>query len=314
MVYELTAETPEAIINGVNDYIENDVELCAEEGAKIYYTTDGTDPQIPNEDGTFDSETSTKEYEEGGLNFTEDATIKAIAVSGNKNVSEILEVYFEYGKDEEYSSEHIWESIGEYNVVAEPNKEIVLNLKLDENPGLMGYHFLIECDRSAFGVEYDENSNIVCEAGSASDGGNLFVSEYENEGWQILWFAADASYKKGSLFELKLKVAEDAESGVYPVRVSYAKANMLTADALETDLGEKTVSLEIGTNASLLGDANGDGSVTAMDVVRIARYVVGLAEIPSEREYLADVNRDNKITIADAILLARSIVGLEQVS
>ena len=47
-----------------------------------------------------------------------------------------------------------------------------------------------------------------------------------------------------------------------------------------------------------------------MDVLRIARYVVGLAEIDESRKYLADVNGDGKITIADAILLARNIVGL----
>ncbi len=314
VVYELTAETPEAIINGINDYIENDIELRAEEGAKIYYTTDGTDPQIPNEDGTFDSETTTKEYEEGGLNFTEDTTIKVIAASEGKNVSEILEVFFEYNTEEEYSPDQIWEEIGTYNVVAEANKEIVLNLKLDENPGLMGYHFLIECDRNAFYVDYDEENGLVCEAGNASANGNLFASEYEDSGWQILWFATEENYNKGSLFKLTLKAAEDAETGVYPIKVSYAKANTLTADALETELNINKVNLDIESNANLLGDANGDGSVTAMDVVRIARYVVGLAEIPTEREYLADVNRDGKITIADAILLARSIVGLEQVS
>lgn len=314
VVYELTAETPEAIINGINDYIENDIELRAEEGAKIYYTTDGTDPQIPNEDGTFDSETTTKEYEEGGLNFTEDTTIKVIAASEGKNVSEILEVFFEYNTEEEYSPDQIWEEIGTYNVVAEANKEIVLNLKLDENPGLMGYHFLIECDRNTFYVDYDEENGLVCEAGNASANGNLFASEYEDSGWQILWFATEENYNKGSLFKLTLKAAEDAETGVYPIKVSYAKANTLTADALETELNINKVNLDIESNANLLGDANGDGSVTAMDVVRIARYVVGLAEIPTEREYLADVNRDGKITIADAILLARSIVGLEQVS
>lgn len=314
VVYELTAETPEAIINGINDYIENDIELRAEEGAKIYYTTDGTDPQIPNEDGTFDSETTTKEYVEGGLNFTEDTTIKVIAASEGKNVSEILEVFFEYNTEEEYSPDQIWEEIGTYNVVAEANKEIVLNLKLDENPGLMGYHFLIECDRNTFYVDYDEENGLVCEAGNASANGNLFASEYEDSGWQILWFATEENYNKGSLFKLTLKAAEDAETGVYPIKVSYAKANTLTADALETELNINKVNLDIESNANLLGDANGDGSVTAMDVVRIARYVVGLAEIPTEREYLADVNRDGKITIADAILLARSIVGLEQVS
>ena len=64
----------------------------------------------------------------------------------------------------------------------------------------------------------------------------------------------------------------------------------------------------------MLGDANGDGYVTTMDVVRIARYVVDLAEIDSERLYLADVNNDGSVNIADAIKLAKSLVGLEKVA
>ena len=178
----------------------------------------------------------------------------------------------------------------------------------------MGYHFFIECDRSVFYVDYDEQNGLACEAGNASANGNLFASEYGDNGWQILWFATEENYNKGSLFKLTLKTAADTATGVYPIKVSYAKANTLTADALDTELDSSKVELGIESNATLFGDANGDGSVTAMDVVRIARYVVGLAEIPTEREYLADVNRDGQITIADAILLARSIVGLEQIS
>ena len=112
------------------------------------------------------------------------------------------------------------------------------------------------------------------------------------------------------LFKLKLKVADDAEAGVYPVKISYAAANTFTGEEAEAELGSKSVSLDIESDTSLLGDANGDGSVTTMDVLRIARYVVSLAEIDESRKYLADVNGDGKITIADAILLARNIVGL----
>lgn len=195
-------------------------------------------------------------------------------------------------------------------MVAEPGKEIVLNLKMDDNPGLVGYHFLVECDRGVFYVDCDEEKGLVCEPGAASANGTIFASDYEDLGWQILWFATEESRTNGSLFKLKLKVADDAETGVYPVKISYAASNTFTGDEVEADLGSKTVSLDIESDTSLLGDANGDGSVTTMDVLRIARYVVGLADISEDRKYLADVNGDGSINIADAILLARNIVGL----
>lgn len=305
LIYDKSAMVPIANVESYYEGKELDLELQAEEGTRVYYTTDGSDPaDVENENRI--------EYTEP-IHLEESTQVLAAAEAEGKNTSDVIEIVFEYSEEDYYSPYTIWESIGEYNVVAEPDKEIILNLRLDENPGLIGYHFLIQCDRRIFHVDYDEDSSIICEAGAASEGGNLFVSEYEDSGWQILWFAPEESYNNGSLFKLKLKVFEDAESGVYPVKVSYAKANTLTADTLETELSSKKVSLNIETNASLLGDANGDGSVTAMDVVRIARYVVGLTDIPKERIYLADVNRDEKVTIADAILLARNIVGLEKI-
>ena len=311
IAYDRTAATPEAVIDKVDDYLDSDLELRAEDGAKIYYTTDGTDPQAPDEDGKLGEEnSSTKEYDGNGLDFTEDTTIKAISVIAGKNTSEILEVNFEYSHEDDYSSDTVWEEIGVYNVVAEPGKEITLNLKMDKNPGLIGYHFLVECDRGVFYVDYDEENGLVCEPGAASENGSIFASDYEDLGWQILWFATEENRTNGSLFKLKLKVAGDAEAGVYPVKISYAAANTFTGEEAEAELGSKSVSLDIESDTSQLGDANGDGSVTTMDVLRIARYVVGLAEIDESRKYLADVNGDGKITIADAILLARNIVGL----
>ncbi len=328
IAYDRTASAPEAVIDKVDDYLDCDVQLKAEDGAKIYYTTDGTDPQVPASEGTEtqaaqtggkDSDTAetateqtdtTKVYDGNGLHFDADTTIKAVSVQDGKNISEILEVYFEYNNEDEYSPETVWEELGTYNVVAEPGKEIVLNLKMDNNPGLVGYHFLVECDRGVFYVDCDEEKGLVCEPGAASANGTIFASDYEDLGWQILWFATEESRTNGSLFKLKLKVADDAESGVYPVKISYAASNTFTGDEVEADLGSKTVSLDIESDTSLLGDANGDGSVTTMDVLRIARYVVGLADISEDRKYLADVNGDGSINIADAILLARNIVGL----
>ena len=306
LVYDKSAVVPVANVGSYVEGREANIELTCEEGDTIYYTTDGSDPSDPENENR-------QQYTEP-INLTESAIITAVTEAENKNTSDPLEIVFEYTEEDYYDAYPAWEEIGTYNVVAEPNKEIVLNLKMDKNPGLMAYHFLVECDRGVFYVDCDENGNFVCESGEASADGNLFTSEYDDAGWQILWFSTEESYDEGSLFKLTLKVSEDAESGVYPVKVSYAKANTLTADALETNLNSKQVSLGIESTANLLGDANGDGSVTTMDVVRIARNVVGLAEIASEREYLADVNNDGKITIADAIKLAKILIGLEKVA
>jgi len=58
----------------------------------------------------------------------------------------------------------------------------------------------------------------------------------------------------------------------------------------------------------LEGDVNNDGETDVVDVVDIARFVVGS---PAETfvEILADINRDGSVNIGDAVTLVNDIVG-----
>ena len=55
-------------------------------------------------------------------------------------------------------------------------------------------------------------------------------------------------------------------------------------------------------------DVNQDGDVDVLDVVDIARYVVG-NPAPTFLEYLADLNEDNAVNVADAVVLVNEIAG-----
>ena len=58
-----------------------------------------------------------------------------------------------------------------------------------------------------------------------------------------------------------------------------------------------------------LGDVNGDGGITIVDALLVARKAVGLSS--DIEASAADVNCDGSITIVDALLIARKSVGLE---
>lgn len=55
------------------------------------------------------------------------------------------------------------------------------------------------------------------------------------------------------------------------------------------------------------GDLNGDGNISALDIVRIQRMIVGLDAV----DMTADLNGDGQITALDIIKIQRHIVGLE---
>lgn len=59
----------------------------------------------------------------------------------------------------------------------------------------------------------------------------------------------------------------------------------------------------------LMGDLNGDGSVTAADAVLLAKHLIGLSGLDEAQLAQADLDGDGSITAADAVLLAKKLVG-----
>lgn len=62
------------------------------------------------------------------------------------------------------------------------------------------------------------------------------------------------------------------------------------------------------------GDLNGDGKITAMDIVKVQRLIVGLDKTSDESKALADVNGDGKISAMDIVKIQRHIIGLEKIN
>ena len=305
-IYDATAEMPVADTD--SEYLEGEsatISLETEEGGTIYYTLDGTDPD----------NTSAKYDPENPITLQDTADLRAITVTPGKNESEILEIHFEYAT-EGYSDDTIADpvDVGTYNVSVEPNKEITLQVQLDENPGLIGYLFLVECDRNVFSVDYStEDESFVCTPGDLSAGGTMLCSAYEDVGWQVLWFNSAASSGAGNLFSLTLRTDAEAEAGTYPITVRYSPANTVTAEDVEASASSIRVVLG-GTNG-LLGDVNGDGMITTVDVIRIAKYLIDDLQMTSSEYKVflanADVNGDGDITSADVVRLVRHLLGLE---
>ncbi len=62
------------------------------------------------------------------------------------------------------------------------------------------------------------------------------------------------------------------------------------------------------------GDLNGDGNITALDIIKVQRLIVGLDTANDSTKAAADVNQDGKITALDIIKIQRHIVGLEKIN
>lgn len=76
--------------------------------------------------------------------------------------------------------------------------------------------------------------------------------------------------------------------------------------------GQMALSVSLSTQAvppTVLGDADGDGRVTANDTTWIQRFILQMKVSSSFNESAADVNNDGKITVIDVTLIQRWLVG-----
>ena len=303
-VYPITTYSANASIPMCS--FEQDIEnnttwlvLSAVDGAVIYYTLDGSIP-VPGENGI--EYTSPVELIGGEL-------VRAISVEPGKNNSEVVDAYLDYSVGNSYSGVDEIVEVGTYTPIVNPGDEVIVNVGITENPGLMSYYFIIECDPTVYYIDcVGDSGEYNCVEGDVINTGTMLVAPVPGVGWRVLWFDTAVAEGDGTLFTLTLKVSSDAVPGTHQITVSYSSANMLGEDYVETSAKvEGSV-----TGSAMRGDVNGDGSLTLADVIRIARHIIGLDIITDIRTLLAaDVNGDGVVTTADVVKLARFIAGLE---
>lgn len=109
-----------------------------------------------------------------------------------------------------------------------------------------------------------------------------------------------------ALFTLTFNVKDGAPDGDYLVDISVD--SVYDADFNEAELvgGSGTVTVSTAPDV-LLGDANGDGIITAADALLISRKLSGW-DVQLEIE-ASDVNGDGMVTASDALLISRKLSG-----
>lgn len=66
-----------------------------------------------------------------------------------------------------------------------------------------------------------------------------------------------------------------------------------------------------GTVGTSRGDLNGDGKISAIDIVKLQRIIVGIDSQTMENLSVGDLNNDGKISAIDIVIIQRHIVGIE---
>ena len=210
LAYPETTAMPMSNLESVTFATAASLELSAEEGATIYYTTDGTDPT---------TESST--YNEP-MFLDKGTEVRAMAVKDGKNASDVASFLFVYDNTPDVMDESEQIELETQNVMVTAGEPVTLTVNIKNNPGLLGYLFYVESTDGSLAAKYDETSGYEYTVWDGTQKGTQMLAPYGANSWQVLWYNTEAVTTDGTLFTMTLMPGEDVESGVYPVKISFA--------------------------------------------------------------------------------------------
>lgn len=247
---------PSSNVALVNEGIEGEIELLAEEGATIFYTTDGSDPLtgelenmdlFPGEEGYTVGEIH--EYSEP---FVLEGTtkIKAMARREGYADSEVCEFTYRSPEDRDPSENDYSETImlTRKNVDVSEGDQVMLTFNLNEDIGLKSTEFRIQLDPAVFAPAIMDGDTQVFRGTLCHGEDDLYVRPYEDKtGISIFWRGDYPTEGTGSLFSLPLYVFPKEGVSSYPIEVSYVTGETFDKDGYDVAL-DSAVEIAITKN------------------------------------------------------------------
>ncbi|MBE7002334.1 MAG: hypothetical protein E7421_06560 [Ruminococcaceae bacterium] len=185
---------------------------------------------------------------------------------------------------------------------------VSVNISFANNPGIASATLQVNFDTEALTlVEVNDLGNLGTQAHKPE-----LVSPYTLS-WANDTIDQDITHN-GAVVTLVFEVAEDAETGDYPIEISYDYSNHdiynVNLDKVYFHTASGLVTVEEAVVETICGDVNNDGKINSLDELDLALYVAGMNTKPIN-EAAADVNVDGKINSLDELVLALHVAGME---
>ena len=177
---------------------------------------------------------------------------------------------------------------------------ISIPVRMETNDGIACLVFAPEYDHTAMTL-----TDVTCNIGN---GTFLFNEDADNP--KFIWYNTDNQYfttnEGDSYFIMTFDSANEVTDGTYTVDLAYSQNDICNENgglvSIDVVAGGVTIFHFI------IGDVNDDLSIDGADVVKLARYLVGME---TEVGQGADVNRDGSVDGRDIVKLARYMVELD---
>lgn len=171
------------------------------------------------------------------------------------------------------------------------------------NQGMMGFKLNFRYDSSILKPVSASAGKIITD-GMSED--NIDTSR-EGE-FSVIWVGNDDLVDDGEMIVIEFIVLEPLVNDTI-IELGYSQAD--TYNSLWEDVTLICEDIVVKTKTQMLmGDVDGDGDITIMDVTMIQRHIAQLITISEDELICADTDKDGNITIMDATIIQRFIAQL----
>ncbi|MBQ2941320.1 MAG: InlB B-repeat-containing protein [Clostridia bacterium] len=174
---------------------------------------------------------------------------------------------------------------------------VLLDINLSNNPGIALVSFYVHYDSEAMTLK---NATL----------GEIFTGELDCNFNPVpfvfnVFSGAGDKTNSGKLVTLEFEIAEDCPEGEYEISLTDLESINIDEENVHFDIENGKIVI---TNV-IPGDVNGDGEVTRMDLLRLAKHFSGFEVVIDEAA--ANVNGDDSVTRMDLLRLAKHFSGFD---
>ncbi len=172
--------------------------------------------------------------------------------------------------------------------------EMTLHVSTDNYDALEGIQFEV---KSTDGFTTNDAATVVS---ARSTGLVVTTRQVDNETLRVVAYMMGGNIASGSgeVFSVQLNAEDGLTPGQHQLQVTNIKLG--TGGLQNKYAGEATLDVDYNVQKIILGDVNGDGSVTPADAIMILYHYFGVLQNGFIEE-AANVNGDDSISPADAI-------------
>ena len=77
---------------------------------------------------------------------------------------------------------------------------------------------------------------------------------------------------------------------------------------------DSTGALKFTYNVVIYGDTNGDGQISALDLLRVQKDILSLSKLSGFYSSAADTNKDGKVTALDLLQVQKHILKMKSIA